>query len=69
MYLLLAVFLATLLTQGIAVRPITALSIQARELKESFNTSEDKPRLVGVFSPTCGHCLQACSEFGTCQQH
>ena len=42
--------------------PITTLSFDAKEFKEAFNSSAEMPRLVGVFSPTCGHCLQACSE-------
>jgi hypothetical protein len=41
---------------------ITTLSFDAKEFKAAFNASAEKPRLVGVFSPTCGHCLQACSD-------
>lgn len=41
---------------------IQTLSFDAKAFKEAFNAASDRPRLVGIFSPTCGHCLKACSE-------
>jgi hypothetical protein len=59
--MLLPAFLAFFL-QSTANVEIATLSFDARDFKTAFNASEGQPRLVGVFSPSCGHCLQACSE-------
>jgi len=48
--------------QGAPNIEISTLSFDAKAFKTAFNAAADRPRLVGVFSPTCGHCLQACSE-------
>jgi hypothetical protein len=48
--------------QGALNIEISTLSFDAKGFKTAFNAAADRPRLVGVFSPTCGHCLQACSE-------
>jgi thiol-disulfide isomerase/thioredoxin len=54
--------LLTFLFQSSVNVEVTTLSFDARDFRESFNAAADQPRVVGVFSPTCGHCLQACSE-------
>lgn len=59
--MLLLAFLAFFL-QGAVTVDVETLSFDARGFKEAFNSAADKPRLIGIFSPTCGHCLQACSE-------
>jgi hypothetical protein len=41
---------------------VKPLSFDAKDFKEAFNASAGEPRLVGIFSPSCGHCLRACSE-------
>jgi hypothetical protein len=61
MKMLLPAFLVLLL-QGATSVDVATLTFDAKDFKEAFNASADRPRLVGVFSPTCGHCLQACSE-------
>jgi hypothetical protein len=61
MNMLLPAFFAFFLQVAANVDVVT-LSFDARGFKEAFNAAADRPRLVGVFSPTCGHCLQACSE-------
>jgi hypothetical protein len=48
--------------QRISNLEVTPLTFDAKLFKDAFNIESDKPRIVGVFSPTCGHCLQACSE-------
>ena len=62
MAILLSLILFATLTQSAPQRPVTPLSFQVKEFKESFNSQQQRPRLVGVFSPTCAHCLQTCSE-------
>jgi len=61
MKLLLSTLLVFFL-QGAPDVEIATLSFDARDFKTEFNAAASRPRLVGVFSPTCGHCLQACSE-------
>lgn len=41
---------------------VTPLSFGAEAFLQSFNTASGRPRLVGVFSPTCAHCLQTCAD-------
>jgi hypothetical protein len=41
------------------VRP---LSFGAETFLEEFNRDNGRARLVGVFSPTCAHCLQTCAD-------
>lgn len=48
--------------QYLADLEMVTLSFKAEAFRESFNAAQDRPRLVGVFSPRCGHCLQAVSE-------
>jgi hypothetical protein len=62
MSILLSLLLAATITQAVPQREVTALSFHVTEFKEVFNSLKGKPRLVGVFSPTCSHCLQTCSE-------
>jgi hypothetical protein len=59
---LLLIPLLAVFSKSVGAPQITTLSFDARALKEAFNAAADKPRLVGVFSPTCSHCLLACSE-------
>ena len=61
MKMLLPALLAIFLQSAAGVDVVT-LSFDAKDFKTAFNAAADRPRLVGVFSPTCGHCLQACSE-------
>jgi thiol-disulfide isomerase/thioredoxin len=61
MKMLIPAFLAFFLQSGVH-REVVTLSFDAKDFREAFNAAADRPRLVGVFSPTCGHCLQACSE-------
>ncbi|UCF35615.1 MAG: hypothetical protein JSU96_12335 [Acidobacteriota bacterium] len=58
--LLLSVLLATAVPGD---RPVTPLTVQGESFVQRFNQAEEVPRVVGIFSPTCGHCLQACSDF------
>ena len=62
MKLLLSILLALVPAQYIANLQVTPLAFDAKDLKDAFNIESDKPRIVGIFSPTCGHCLQACSD-------
>lgn len=39
-----------------------SVSYGGREFLNAFNAASDQTRLVLVFSPTCGHCLQGASE-------
>ncbi len=41
---------------------VTPLSFDAEVFREAFNQAADRPRLVVVVSPTCGHCLQLASD-------
>jgi hypothetical protein len=41
---------------------VTPLSFGAETFVQSFNAASGRPRLVGVFSPTCAHCLQTCAD-------
>jgi hypothetical protein len=41
---------------------ITPLSFDAKPFRQAFNEAKDHPRLLGIYSPTCAHCLQTCSE-------
>jgi hypothetical protein len=41
---------------------VTPLSFEATPFRSAFNEQKGLPRLIGVFSPTCAHCLQTCSE-------
>ena len=43
-------------------QPVTVLSVSAREFINAFDEASDRVRLVLVFSPTCGHCLQGASQ-------
>jgi len=61
MRIILLAFLA-FFSQSAADIEIQTLSFDAKAFKTAFNAAADRPRLVGLFSPTCGHCLQACSE-------
>lgn len=47
---------------ALPVPDIKTLSFNAEDFRAAFNASSDRFRLVGIYSPTCGHCLQACSE-------
>ena len=58
--LLLSLF--AFVAQSVADIEIQTLSFDGNGFKQAFNAASEQPRLVGVFSPTCGHCLQACSE-------
>jgi len=62
MKLAIAIFLTLFPVQYLADLEIKSLAFDAKELKNAFNIDSDKPRVIGVFSPTCGHCLQACSD-------
>jgi hypothetical protein len=51
-----------MMVQGLGAPDVKTLSFDAEVFKAAFNESADRVRLVGVFSPTCAHCLVACSE-------
>ena len=44
------------------LQEVTPLSFDAKEFLAAFNEAAPTPRLVAVFSPTCGHCLRAASD-------
>lgn len=52
MKLLISVYLSLFGAQYLSDLPITPLSFDAREFKQSFNSAADRTRLVVVFSPT-----------------
>jgi hypothetical protein len=41
---------------------LTPLSVNGGALKSAFDKASDKPRLLGIFSPTCANCLKVCSD-------
>lgn len=49
--------------QALKGQPVLhSVSYGGREFLNAFNAASDRTRLVLVFSPTCGHCLQGASE-------
>lgn len=50
-----------LAVQSVAV-VVNPVSFDGSAIVHSFNADPEKPRLVVILSPTCGHCLQACSD-------
>lgn len=58
--LLFSIFVAAVAPSGLQITPLT---VQGEPFPSVFNEAEDSARIVGIFSPTCGHCLQACSDF------
>jgi hypothetical protein len=42
---------------------ITILTPDGRVFVEEFNVDKEKPRVIGIFSPTCQVCLRSCAEF------
>lgn len=40
---------------------VTPLDLKGTAFTDFFDAEKPRPRLVGVFSPTCGHCLEACA--------
>ncbi|GAB4232722.1 MAG: hypothetical protein Kow00109_05260 [Acidobacteriota bacterium] len=42
-----------------AVHPV---DFQGRPFVATFNAAKEHPRLVGIFSPRCAHCLQTCAD-------
>ncbi len=41
---------------------VIPLSFGAEAFVQNFNAGSGRPRLVGVFSPSCAHCLQTCAD-------
>lgn len=50
------------LVQALPAPDVKTLSFNAEDFRAAFNASTGKVRLVGIYSPTCAHCLQACSQ-------
>lgn len=44
--------LSLMFVQYLSDLPMTTMSFDAAELKQAFNSSQDRVRLVAVFSPT-----------------
>jgi len=42
---------------------VTILTPDGRSFVEGFNEKKEKPRVIGIFSPTCQVCLRSCAEF------
>jgi len=42
--------------------PLPEVSLEGEPFIQEFNDSFDYLRLVGIYSPTCGHCLSACAD-------
>ncbi|MFH1964441.1 MAG: hypothetical protein ABIJ42_02765 [Acidobacteriota bacterium] len=38
------------------------VSLEGDPFLKEFNEASDSLRLIGIFSPTCGHCLSACAD-------
>ena len=50
---------------GLNILGETALpevSLEGDPFLKEFNEASDSLRLVGIYSPTCGHCLSACAD-------
>lgn len=62
MWLLLSLLLGLAPSSDTVDTPPQVLSFNASAFRDAFNASRDKPRLVLVVSPTCGHCLRLASE-------
>lgn len=62
MHLIPTLLLAFSMTQFVTDIPVTQLPFDAAAFRDAFNRAEDRPRLVIVVSPTCGHCLQMVSD-------
>jgi len=41
---------------------IPEISMEGDPFLKEFNQAADSLRIVGIFSPTCGHCLSACAD-------
>jgi len=54
-----ALFLLLLQTPSAVVTP---LPMNGSAFTHAFNDADEHPRLVGIYSPSCGHCLQACAD-------
>ena len=57
---LLWIFFVQLNSLGQAGLP--EVSLEGDPFLKEFNEASDSLRLVGIFSPTCGHCLSACAD-------
>lgn len=58
--LLIILLLSSLYTLGQEKLP--EVSLEGDPFLEAFNKSAGSVRIVGIFSPTCGHCLSACAD-------
>jgi hypothetical protein len=41
---------------------VTPVPMDGAPFLRAFNEAEDEARLIVIFSPTCGHCLQVCAD-------
>jgi len=42
--------------------PLPEVTLEGSPFLEEFNQASGSIRIVGIFSPTCGHCLSACAD-------
>ncbi len=50
------------LTAAAEKTEITPLPFNGSTLKVAYDEASEKPRLLGIFSPTCANCLKVCSD-------
>lgn len=61
---LLLITVAMLLFQDgvLAENSLPEVSLEGDPFVKEFNDASDYLRVVGIYSPTCGHCLSACAD-------